>query len=99
MSMFVVVVLYSKVIKIESPSFGCTTGEGTEEERDRNADGAAGCPAESCGSGGPGAESHAGQQTSGRCDTPGTNQNCFFTQLPTGFLGCLITCVLFLAQG
>lgn len=41
------------------------SGEGTEEKRDRYADRAAGCSTESYSSGGPRAESHARQQTTG----------------------------------
>lgn len=63
------VYLNRKVLKIET----ICLGEGTEKELDRHADGAAGCPPESCGSSGPGAESHSGQQTTGVLDSPGSS--------------------------
>ncbi len=73
--MFFVAILNRKVLKIETNCLG----EGTEKEHDRHADRAAGCPPESYGSGGPGAESHAGQQTTGGRDTPGSSHpDCFF---------------------
>lgn len=74
-SMFFVAILNRKVLKIETNCLG----EGTEKEHDSHADRAAGCPPESCGSGVPGAESHAGQQTTGGRDTPGSSQLIVFS--------------------
>lgn len=88
MTIFFIAILNRKVLKIET----ICLGEGTEKEHDRHADRAAGCPPESCGSGGPGAESYTRQQTTG-------GGIVFSHNYPLGFLDVYLPVSHFGTQG